>query len=81
MLAEADFQDSETKDYDSLLECGVNLGDKEPKEIFSESAPDTNQGFGIGYYSNNEFIYGLSDEDSKINLSSVALAMLLEKKE
>ena len=80
-LAQEDSEDSETKHYDSTLECGVSLGGKEPKEIFSESSPDTNEGFQIGFYNDgDEFIYGMNDEESKINVASECLVTLFEKK-
>jgi hypothetical protein len=81
MLAQEDSRDSETKDYDTILECGVSLKDKEPKEIFSESSPETSEGFAVGFYNDsNEFVYGMTDEESKINVASACLATLLEKR-
>ena len=81
MLAEEDAGDSQTKDYDTILECGVSLKERDPKEIFREGSTDNGEGFEIGLYNNNEFIYGLTDEDSKINLDSDFLATLLQKRQ
>ncbi len=81
-LAQEDSEDSGTKNYDSTLECGVNLKGKESKGIFSESSPDTNEGFKVGFYNdNNEFIFGMNDEESKINMASECLVTLFEIKE
>jgi hypothetical protein len=80
MLAQEDALDSTTKDYDTVLECGVNLKDKDPKEIFSENSPNSEEGFRVGFYNANaEFVYGASDEESKINLASPNLATLFEQ--
>jgi type II secretory pathway component PulK len=82
MLAQEDSLDSETKDYDTVLECGVNLKGREPQEIFSENLPAAEEGFRVGFYNDSgEFVYGSSDEESKINVASICLAILLEERQ
>jgi hypothetical protein len=72
-VLEKDAVDAKTKDYDIIQECGVNLNGKEPQEIFSFSAGDTGDSFKIGKEdSNGEFVYGLSDEESKININGTS---------
>ena len=79
MHAYHDSLDSETKDYDTVLECGVNLKNKDLPEIFSENLAESDEGFRVGFHKNNgEFTYGMSDEESKINVASVGLAAVLE---
>lgn len=81
-LADEDFRNSQTKGYDTALECGINLEDKDPKEIFCESSNSADEGFRVGFYGDsNEFVYGMRDEESKINAASACLAAILEKKE
>lgn len=80
MLAYQDSLDSETKDYDTVLECGVSLKNEDLIEIFSENLPETEEGFRVGFYNNGEFTYGMSDEESKIKAASIGLAAALEEK-
>jgi len=69
-VLEKDGVDAKTKDYDIIRECGVNLNGKEPQEIFSYNLGNTGGGFTIGKEgANGEFVYGLSDEESKININ------------
>lgn len=70
VLLNEDENDPDTGDYDTVEECGVNLGDKKPEEIFSQNWNNKIDGFNIGYkdYSGG-FVYGLRDEESKININ------------
>ncbi len=73
LLAE-DAKSSETKDYDTVKACGVNLGEKEVKDIFSEKNENGGEGFDIGYVNvNKELIYGMRDEESRININGNTL--------
>lgn len=74
--------DSDTKDYDSLYECGVNLLSEEtPESLFKDIS------VGGGHYSikyqtgvdeNGQSVYGygLSDEERKININTIDVNVL-----
>jgi hypothetical protein len=70
VLLEEDALSSQTKDYDTPGECGVELKGKDPKDIFSFKSDSENTGFEIGYKnSSGEFVYGFQDEASKVFLN------------
>ncbi len=72
-----DSLDSQTKDYDSLYECGIKLEpNKTPQDIFGDIAA------GEGYYTVSYLLpqagdnpasklYGLEDEERRINLNGI----------
>lgn len=74
LMLKEDADDPQTKDYDTPGACGVNLGAKLPEEVFGQTQPKAGDGFAVGYYNlSGEFIYGLRDEESRINLNGVGL--------
>lgn len=71
-LLEEDLLDKETKEYDSISECGVSLENRRPEDIFEEK---WNKGmvFKIGYTTYEEekelFKYGMRDEECNLYIN------------
>lgn len=67
----------DTNDYDTLYECGFELKDNEtPEDIFKDI--ELSEGFYTISYEQNldgnkRIIYGLSDEQGKINLNAITI--------
>jgi type II secretory pathway component PulK len=68
-LLEEDALDPETKDYDTVSACGLNLKGKEPKDVLSCSWSEKKESLRIGYGPADDFVHGLRDEESRINLN------------
>ncbi len=70
-----DSQDAQTKDFDSLYKCGISLGGgKTPEDLFKEIKLGDGF-FTMGYYlAKDKIIYGLEDEERKINLNGITIA-------
>lgn len=72
---EKDTANPVTKEYDTLYQCGISLsGDQVPEDIFKEKP--LGEGFyDVSYGINNpekpKQIYGLIDEERKINLNAI----------
>lgn len=59
--------------HDTIAECGISLGDNDPREVFSQNWDSKISGFKIGYTGpDGEFVYGLTDEDSRININGIS---------
>ena len=71
-LLDKDMKDFQTKNYDSIFECGVNLKGKSPQDIFKRNFGNKNDGFIIGYKNlDGDFIYGVQDIQAKININNL----------
>lgn len=67
---EEDAVDPDTKDFDTVKECGINLKGKTLEDIFSLNENNTKDGFRVGYKNaQQDFIFGMRDEESKININ------------
>ena len=72
-----DTRDAVTRNFDTLYQCGVKIPDgKSPQDIFKEISLGVGH-FDIGYPyhqdsgGNGAFIYGLEDEERKININAL----------
>jgi hypothetical protein len=80
ILLQDDRLNPQTKSFDSLSECGVNLGGRRPQEIFSQAWGEKTEGFSVGYKdSSGDFIWGMRDEESKININTPLNPEILEQ--
>jgi general secretion pathway protein K len=67
---------NDTNDYDTLYECGFSLDEEEtPAEIFKE-IPISDGYYTVAYQRDTEdgpslMVYGLADEERKINLNAI----------
>ncbi|MBI4706489.1 MAG: general secretion pathway protein GspK [Candidatus Omnitrophica bacterium] len=67
---EVDAVDPDTKDFDTIKECGINLKGRNLEDIFNFSENNNKDGFKAGYKnSRQDFIFGVRDEESKININ------------
>ncbi len=72
-----DYKDDTTKQFDTLYQCGIRLGDKTPQELLGD-IPVGEGLMDIGYTADldgtgAQFHYGLRDEESKININALTL--------
>ncbi len=71
-LLEEDLLDEKTKEYDSIFECGVSLGNRKLKDIFEERR-NKGMAFKVGYTTYEEekelFKYGMRDEERKLYIN------------
>ncbi len=58
-----------TKDFDTLAECGVVLNGKISQELFSGQTVSDRDSFKVGYYASDGFVYGITDEERRININ------------
>lgn len=80
VLKEDEKSGSPTKDYDGREECGVNLDNKEPQAFFVQEFENGAGSFKVGYQdSSDKFVYGMRDEDSKINININTIVSGIEK--
>lgn len=65
-----DMNDADTKDYDSIDACGVNLRDKKAKDFFVQEFENGTGSFTVAYRKpEGGTAYGISDEDGKVNIN------------
>jgi|GEM_PF-1224152 len=86
-LLKEDSSDPQTKEYDTIDECGVSLKGRNERDLFSRQLENNAGMFRIGYDDAKEkFKYGMQDEESKININfydpihQQMLAVLLKEK-
>lgn len=83
LLKEDEKVGSPAENYDTIEACGVNLEDKKPQDFFIHEFENGAGNFKVAYRdSAGEMLYGMGDEDSKININinTVAPANDLEKR-
>lgn len=62
--------DSQTKDYDTIYQCGINLKDRNVLELFEEVFQSGREGFRIGFMNQDqEFEGGFTDEAARANIN------------
>jgi type II secretory pathway component PulK len=69
-LLKEDSSDPQTKEYDTIGECGVSLKGRNEKDLFERRLENNAGVFRTGYYdAQKNFKYGMRDEESKININ------------
>lgn len=69
--------DSSAVTCDAIDECGIALGGKLAEEVFKKEWKNGLESFTIGYYDrNNNFVYGIRDEERSININAADTELL-----
>ncbi|MFH1655812.1 MAG: hypothetical protein ABH954_04300 [Candidatus Omnitrophota bacterium] len=66
--------EKDKKDYDNLYECGISLDDEETLEDVLKDVSIGDGFYSVGYEKEGTFVYGLIDEERKINLNTVKMS-------